>query len=119
VPTSHDNLHEGRVGELGQPARDLSLTAAGRPDHQDVLGCHLGAAARSPARLGHRPRLAAAGDPLVERSVAKGGAGRPADLLLQSLRQRMAAVAIAQRDLGFGRIVASGREAPNMLANLV
>ena len=32
------NLDERRVGELGQPAGNLGLAAAGRPDHQDVLG---------------------------------------------------------------------------------
>ena len=35
------DLEERRVGELGQPARDLGLAAAGRADHQDVLGQHL------------------------------------------------------------------------------
>ena len=32
------DLEEGRVGELGQATRDLGLAAAGRADHQDVLG---------------------------------------------------------------------------------
>jgi hypothetical protein len=32
------DLDERRVGELGQPAADLGLAAAGRADHQDVLG---------------------------------------------------------------------------------
>ena len=40
------DLEEGRVGEPRQPARDLGLAAAGRADHQDVLGQHL---------LAHRP----------------------------------------------------------------
>ncbi len=31
------DLEERRVGELGEPPRDLGLAAAGRPDHQDVL----------------------------------------------------------------------------------
>ncbi len=31
------DLHEGRVGELGQPPRDLGLAHAGGADHQDVL----------------------------------------------------------------------------------
>ena len=35
------HLEEGRAGELGQPARDLGLAAAGRADHQDVLRQHL------------------------------------------------------------------------------
>ncbi|KAI4252425.1 MAG: hypothetical protein LQ352_004298 [Teloschistes flavicans] len=35
------DLEEGRVGQPGEPARDLGLAAAGRPDHQDVLGQHL------------------------------------------------------------------------------
>jgi hypothetical protein len=32
------DLDEGRVGQLGQAARDLGLADAGRADHQDVLG---------------------------------------------------------------------------------
>ena len=32
------DLHEGGIGELRQTAADLGLSAAGRPDHQDVLG---------------------------------------------------------------------------------
>src|SRR3569832_2291057 len=32
------NLDEGRIGELGQPPRDLGLADAGRADHQDILG---------------------------------------------------------------------------------
>ena len=35
------HLDEGRAGEPGQPARNLGLAAAGRADHQDVLGQHL------------------------------------------------------------------------------
>src|SRR3546814_17015118 len=35
------HLHERRVGELRQPPADLGLAAAGRADHQDVLGRHL------------------------------------------------------------------------------
>ena len=35
------DLDEGRIGEPRQPARDLGLADAGRPDHQDVLGHHL------------------------------------------------------------------------------
>ena len=35
------HLEERRAGELGQAARDLGLAAAGRADHQDVLGQHL------------------------------------------------------------------------------
>jgi hypothetical protein len=35
------DLHEGRVGQLGEAAADLGLAAAGGPDHQDVLGRHL------------------------------------------------------------------------------
>ena len=35
------DLDERRVGELGQPPADLGLAAAGRADHQDVLGRHL------------------------------------------------------------------------------
>ncbi len=35
------DLHEGRAGQLGQPARNLGLADAGRADHQDVLGHHL------------------------------------------------------------------------------
>ncbi len=31
-------LHEGRIGELGQAARNLRLAHAGGPDHDDVLG---------------------------------------------------------------------------------
>ena len=32
------DFQERRVGELGQATRDLGLAAAGRADHQDVLG---------------------------------------------------------------------------------
>ena len=32
------HLHERRIGQPGQTAADLGLAAAGRPDHQDVLG---------------------------------------------------------------------------------
>ena len=32
------DLDERRVGQLGQPAADFGLAAAGRADHQDVLG---------------------------------------------------------------------------------
>ena len=32
------HLHEGRVGQLGQPAGDLGLAHAGGADHDDVLG---------------------------------------------------------------------------------
>ena len=35
------DLDERRIGELGQPPRDLGLADAGRSDHQDVLGQHL------------------------------------------------------------------------------
>ena len=35
------DLEEWRVGELGEPAGNLGLADAGRPDHQDVLGQHL------------------------------------------------------------------------------
>src|SRR5207344_515828 len=35
------DLEERRVGELGQAAGDLGLAAAGRADHQDILGQHL------------------------------------------------------------------------------
>jgi hypothetical protein len=35
------DLHEGRIGQLGQTAADLGLAATRRPDHQDVLGAHL------------------------------------------------------------------------------
>ena len=34
------DLHERRVGELGQPPRNLRLADAGRPDHQDVFRQH-------------------------------------------------------------------------------
>ena len=37
------DLDERRAGELRQPARDLGLPDAGRPDHHDVLGRDLGA----------------------------------------------------------------------------
>src|SRR5690606_1104078 len=32
------DLDEGRVGQLGQAARDLGLADTGGPDHEDVLG---------------------------------------------------------------------------------
>ena len=35
------DLDERRLGQAGQPARDLGLADAGRADHQDVLGQHL------------------------------------------------------------------------------
>ena len=35
------HLHERRIGKLRQAAADLGLAAAGRADHQDVLGRHL------------------------------------------------------------------------------
>ena len=35
------DLQERCAGKPGQPARDLGLAAAGRADHQDVLGQHL------------------------------------------------------------------------------
>ena len=41
------DLEERRLRELGEPARDLGLADAGRPDHQDVLGQHLFAQLRS------------------------------------------------------------------------
>ena len=34
------DLEERRAGELGEPARDLGLADAGRPDHQNVLRQH-------------------------------------------------------------------------------
>jgi hypothetical protein len=34
------DLEEGRLGEPGEPAGDLGLADAGRPDHQDVLRQH-------------------------------------------------------------------------------
>ena len=40
------DLEEGRAGELGEPAGNLGLAAAGGADHQDVLRQHL---------LAHRP----------------------------------------------------------------
>ena len=56
------DLHERRVGELRQAARDLGLADAGRPDHQDVLRRdllaqrlgHLHAAPAVAQRDGHR-----------------------------------------------------------------
>ena len=41
------DLEERRLRELRQPARDLGLADAGRPDHQDVLGQHFLAQFRS------------------------------------------------------------------------
>ena len=35
------DLQKRRLGELGEPARDLGLADTGRADHQDVLGQHL------------------------------------------------------------------------------
>ena len=35
------DLHERRLGEAREAARDLGLADAGGPDHQDVLGQHL------------------------------------------------------------------------------
>ena len=50
------DLEERRVGEPRQPARDLRLAAAGRPDHQDVLGRHL--LAQRPVELLPPPAVA-------------------------------------------------------------
>ena len=44
------DLEERRAGELGEAARDLGLAAAGRPDHQDVLGHDLLAHRRDEAQ---------------------------------------------------------------------
>ena len=53
------HLDEGRIGELGQAARDLGLAHAGGADHEDVLGRDLGA-----QRFGnlHAPPAVAQGD---------------------------------------------------------
>ena len=70
------DLHERRVGQLGQAAADLGLAAAGRPDHQDVLGrdlvAQLGAELLAPPAVAQRHRDRALGvgladDVLVER----------------------------------------------------
>ena len=70
------DLDERRVGELRQPPADLGLAAAGRADHQDVLGRHLvaqlGAELLAPPAVAQRDRDRALGvvladDMLVER----------------------------------------------------
>jgi hypothetical protein len=52
------DLEEGRVGQLGEAPRDLGLAAAGRPDHQDVLGRDL--LAQRPSSCCRRQRLRSA-----------------------------------------------------------
>ena len=70
------DLHERRVGELGEAAADLGLAAAGGPDHQDVLGrdlvAQLGREALAPPAVPQRDRDRALGvvlsnDVLIER----------------------------------------------------
>ena len=70
------DLDERRVGELGQPPADLGLAAAGRADHQDVLGrdlvAQLGAEPLAPPAVAQRHGdralgLGLADDMLVER----------------------------------------------------
>ncbi len=53
------DLEERRAGELGEAPRDLGLAAAGRADHQDVLGHHL---------LAHRRLEAKAAPPVAQRN---------------------------------------------------
>src|SRR5688572_21064703 len=71
------DLDERRVGELGEAPADLGLAAAGRPDHQDVLGrdlvAQLGAEAHAPPAVAQRHGdralgLGLANDVLVERA---------------------------------------------------
>ena len=71
------DLDEGRVGELGQPAADLGLAAAGRPDHQDVLGSHFLAKAvlepLPPPAVAQRHRDRALGLGLADDMLVEGG----------------------------------------------
>ena len=64
------DLDERRVGELGQPPADLGLAAAGRADHQDVLGrdlvAQLGAEALAPPAVAQRHRDGALGVVLAD-----------------------------------------------------
>jgi hypothetical protein len=64
------HLHERRVGERGQAARDLGLADAGRADHQDVLRHHLVAQLRrelhAPPAVAQRDRDRALGGGLAD-----------------------------------------------------
>ena len=52
------DLEEGRAREPGEPARDLGLAAAGRPDHQDVWPSESrNADRRGERQLDHRGRI--------------------------------------------------------------
>ena len=71
------DLDERRVGELGQPPADLGLAAAGRADHQDVLGRHLlaqllGQPLAAPA-VAQRDRDRALGVVLADDMLVEGG----------------------------------------------
>ena len=70
------DLHERRVGQLGQAAADLGLAAPRGADHQDILGCHLvaqiGAKLLPPPAIAERDRdralrISLADDMFVQR----------------------------------------------------
>ncbi len=71
------DLEEGRVGHAREAARDLGLADAGRADHDDVLGHHVG---------GHLGREFLAADAVAQRD-GDGALGRVlADDVLVELR---------------------------------
>jgi hypothetical protein len=64
------DLEERRVGQPGQPSRDLGLSDSGRPDHDDVLRHHL---------VGHIGRELLAPDTVSQRNRHRALGGRLAD----------------------------------------
>ena len=71
------DLDEGRLREPGQPARDLGLADAGRPDHQDVLRRDLLGQLRrellAPRAVAERNRHRALGAPLADDVLVELG----------------------------------------------
>ena len=65
------DLDEGAARELREPARDLGLADAGRPDHQDVLGRDVG------GHLGREPPPAHAAAQRDRHRALGGVPGRP------------------------------------------
>jgi len=100
------DLDEGRVGELGEAAADLGLAAAGRPDHQDVLGrdlvAQLGAELLAAPAVAQRDRnrllgVGLADDVRVERGDDRLGGKVLVHLV--SLAARRAGPGVVQRAL--------------------
>ncbi len=71
------DLDKGRLREPGQPPRDLGLAAAGRADHQDVLGQHLlaqfGCQLLAPPAVAQRDRDGALGVMLADDKTVELG----------------------------------------------